>query len=97
MASIMNLTVRHKATVRTIALYNGLASEELSTILQAIFSLSASAVVVGLLSAEVSDEIWLEILNKPKEIVKAKICLLSQMELFKANCTYSSTPKLKFK
>jgi hypothetical protein len=52
MASIMNLKVRHNTTVRTIALYNGLSSEELSTILQAIFSLSASTVVIGLFSAE---------------------------------------------
>ena len=47
-----NLLVKHKNQVRQIALYNGLAAEELSSILQAIFGLSANLHVVGLLSAE---------------------------------------------
>ena len=48
----MNLKVKHKNQSRQIALYNGLAPEELSNILQAVFGLSANTVVVGLLSAE---------------------------------------------
>ena len=53
MSSAMHLKVKHNHQVRQIALYNGLAAEELSSILQAVFSLSASSVVVGLLSPEV--------------------------------------------
>ena len=53
--SIMNLKVRHNAQVKTIALYNGLASEELRSILQAVFLLGTTSVVVGFLSPEVRD------------------------------------------
>ena len=53
--SIMNLKVRHNAQVKTIALYNGLASEELRSVLQAVFLLGPSSVVVGFLSPEVRD------------------------------------------
>ena len=58
----MHLKVKHNHQVRQIALYNGLAAEELSSILQAVFSLSASSVVVGLLSPEVGGSVpsWLE-------------------------------------
>ena len=52
--SVVNLRVRHNASVKTIALYNGLAAEELASILQALFLLSATAVVVGFLSPEVT-------------------------------------------
>ena len=51
----MNLKVRHNAQVKTIALYNGLASEELRSVLQVVFLLGSSSVVVGFLSPEVSD------------------------------------------
>ena len=51
----MNLKVRHNAQVKTIALYNGLASEELRSILQAVFLLGTTSVVVGFLSPEVRD------------------------------------------
>jgi hypothetical protein len=58
----MHLKVKHNNQVRQIALYNGLAAEELSSILQAVFSLSASSVVVGLLSPEVGGpvQMWTE-------------------------------------
>jgi hypothetical protein len=53
MTSTVNLKVRHNAQVKTIVLYSGLASEELTSILQAVFSLNTSSIVVGLLSKEV--------------------------------------------
>jgi hypothetical protein len=73
MASIINLKVRHNTTVRTIALYNGLSSEELSTILQAIFSLSASAVVIGLFSAENGLVIPISLACKAPEALSAAV------------------------
>jgi hypothetical protein len=54
MTSTMNLKVRHNSQVKTIALYNGLASNELSSILQAVFLLTSASLVVGFLSPEVS-------------------------------------------
>ena len=51
--SIMNLKVRHNGQIKTIALYGGLASAELSNILKAVFLLNSAAVVVGFLSPEV--------------------------------------------
>lgn len=53
MTSTMNLKVRHNGQIKTIALYSGLASAELSCILQAVFLLNSAAVVVGFLSPEV--------------------------------------------
>lgn len=80
--SVVNLKVRHNAQVKTIALYNGLASEELGSILQAVFLLSATAVVVGFLSPEVSAQskaregesmitycFWMVKINRVRKIV----------------------------
>lgn len=56
MTSTLNLKVRHSSQLKTVALYNGLAPDELSSILQAVFSLKATSLVVGFLSPEVSPQ-----------------------------------------
>lgn len=56
----MNLKVRHNSQVKTIALYNGLAPNELSSILQAVFLLTSASIVVGFLSPEVS---WYDLIH----------------------------------